>query len=56
MRPSERLEALARQFPVFGEVRFVRFGTFPRVGNLRKIDRRELRRVLFDHGGGTTPA
>ncbi len=45
--PQRRLDGLARQFPVFNQVRFVRFDAFPRVGALQKIDRRELRRALF---------
>ncbi len=48
--PQPRLDGLARQFPVFNQVRFVRFDAFPRVGNLQKIDRRELRRALFGPG------
>ena len=48
--PAERdaLQQLARQFPQFGQVRFMRFAEFPRTGSLQKVDRRELRRQVFE--------
>ncbi len=55
--PAARMDALARQFPAFSHLRFVRFGAFPQVGGLQKIDRRALRRAIFGRpklgdGGG----
>ncbi len=45
--PAARKEGLARQFPTFSQIRFLRFEAFPRVVTLQKIDRRALRRAIF---------